>query len=117
MTSPPRWRPPRWTAQRRSLSRTPAGAPAAIPAAAQANRSFPEPATSPSAVWRDPSLHTSIIEVLRRPLEFALRAAVGVEDQPRSGPTGVDGHAQGVADELGPHVVGHGPAHHPAGGQ
>src|SRR5437879_10431970 len=27
------------------------------------------------------------------------------------------GHAQGVADELGPHVVGHGPAHHPAGGQ
>ena len=51
---------------------------------------------------------TSIIEVLRRPVESALAAAVTVEDDP-GGLTAASsgGHLERVGDELGAHVVGH----------
>jgi hypothetical protein len=55
-------------------------------------------------------IDTSIIEVLRRPAEFALGPAVGVVDQSGAGSAGVDGHADGVEDQLGAEVVGHRPA-------
>ena len=42
-----------------------------------------------------------------------LRSPVGMKQQPGGGPAGGDGHAQGVGDQVGLHVVGHGPADHP----
>ncbi len=44
-------------------------------------------------------------------------ASTGVEDEPRRWAAGIDGHAEGVADQLGSHEVGQGAAHHPAGGE
>src|SRR5689334_12899077 len=57
------------------------------------------------------------VEVLRRPLESALHAAVRVVDQPARRLPAADGHQQRVAGELGPEVVGHGPADDLACGQ
>ena len=43
-----------------------------------------------------------LIEVLRRPLEFALRSAVGVVNKLLAGGSAVlDGHADRVEDQLG----------------
>jgi len=52
--------------------------------------------------------------VLRRPLEFALAALIGVMDQAGLGPPASQGHLQGVDDDLGSHVIGHRPADDPA---
>jgi len=53
-------------------------------------------------------INTSAIEVLRRPVEFALTASVAVEDDPGCGPTpNTGGHGERVEDELGAHVLGH----------
>jgi hypothetical protein len=52
--------------------------------------------------------------VLRRPLEFALRALVGVVDQSRVGSAAGDGHLERVDDKLGAQVVGDRPADDPA---
>jgi hypothetical protein len=59
--------------------------------------------------------NTSILEVLRRPVEPALRAVIGMTDRlvPRR-PAPPDGHLQGVDDELGADVIGDGPAHDPS---
>ena len=47
-----------------------------------------------------------------------LRAAVGVGDDAGDGAAaGGDGHAEGVEDELGAHVVGHRVAEQPAGAE
>jgi hypothetical protein len=54
------------------------------------------------------------VEVLRRPVESALAAMVSVMDQTWRGVALGDGHIQGVQDQLGAKVVGHGPAHDPA---
>jgi len=55
--------------------------------------------------------------VLRRPVESALAAAVGVEDHALVGSPGEEGHSQGILDQLGAHVVGQRPADDPATGQ
>ena len=55
--------------------------------------------------------------VLRRPLEPGLAAAVGVEDHARLGVAGGDRVGQRVGDQLGAQVIGHRPAHDPAGGE
>src|SRR3954449_13157193 len=57
------------------------------------------------------------VEVLRRPLESALHAAIRVVDQPGLRPAALQGHHQRVGAELGPEVVGHAPADGLAGGQ
>ncbi len=51
-------------------------------------------------------LGTSVIEVLRRPVELALAAPVGVEDHALGWPASDERHLQGVFDQLGSHVVG-----------
>ena len=54
-----------------------------------------------------------MIEVLRRPVEFALTATVAVEDQPGL-PARValePSHAQGIDDEVARHVRTQAPAH------
>ena len=48
--------------------------------------------------------NTSIIEVLRRPVESALSAAIAVSDQARSWPAQAVGHLERVEDELGAQV-------------
>src|SRR5436305_13148268 len=50
--------------------------------------------------------HTSTIEVLRRPVESALTAAVCVEHCPGLEVAVGDGHVQGVGDQAGAHVGG-----------
>jgi hypothetical protein len=40
---------------------------------------------------------------------------VGVVDQTRRRSTLTDGHIERVEDQLGAQMLGHGPAHHPAG--
>src|SRR5664279_5546923 len=65
----------------------------------------PPPAASPAS--RDPS-HTSAIKVLRRPIESAHAATVGVSDRVSLDP-GRDGSvSQGVGNEFGAHVIGDG---------
>ena len=46
-----------------------------------------------------------------------MRSSVGVKDQPRCGLTLRDGHLEGVTDQVGPHVIGHGEADDAAAGQ
>jgi hypothetical protein len=55
-----------------------------------------------------PSSHLRV-EVLRRPPEFALTAAVGVEDHAVWSAL-VTGHGERVGDEAGAHVIGERPA-------
>jgi hypothetical protein len=55
------------------------------------------------------------VEVLRRPVESALAAVIGVVHQARRGVALADGHVQGVQDQFGAQMVGHRPAHDPAG--
>jgi hypothetical protein len=54
--------------------------------------------------------------VLRRPVECALAAAVGVEGHARLWGTGRDRVGQRVRDQLGAQVVRHGIAHDPPRG-
>src|SRR4051812_26673397 len=56
------------------------------------------------------STATSLVEVLRRPLEPALHPAIGVLDQPAGRLAALDRHHEGVAGELAAEVVGHAPA-------
>jgi hypothetical protein len=58
-----------------------------------------------------------MIEVLRRPIESALHAPVGVVDQVREGLVlaGPDGHLQGVESEIGLEVGADAPAHDHSG--
>src|SRR5919201_3241232 len=80
-TRHPPQRRPRWTARARSPSRTVADAHAAPPAAGQATASaaFLSPQQlNPVVVPSTPPL----LGVLRRPVESALGAAVGVVHQP-----------------------------------
>ena len=58
-----------------------------------------------------------MIEVLRRPFEFTLAAAVGVEDDALLGCSMCEGHREGVFDQFGAHMVGQCPADHPTRGQ
>jgi hypothetical protein len=52
-----------------------------------------------------------MLKVLRRPPEFALTSAVGVEDETTRRASAVDRHLQRVGYELGAHVLGERPAH------
>src|SRR5712691_3177348 len=54
---------------------------------------------------------------LRRPLEPGLAATIRVEDQPGNRPAPAERHLQGLADQVGPHLVGHRPTHHAPRGQ
>jgi hypothetical protein len=54
------------------------------------------------------------LEALRRPLESALTAVVGVMDRPFRRPAPTNGHLERSDDELGAHVLGHRPADDPA---
>ena len=45
-------------------------------------------------------IDTSIIKLLRRPLEFALRAVVGVDDAARCRTAILDGHVEGVHNQV-----------------
>src|SRR4051795_8763479 len=82
-------------------------------------RSTPGPAR-PSAGGHLPRPSTRrygrLTQVLRRPLEPALNAAVRVVDQPRRRLPAPDRHQQRVAGELLAEVVGHAPADDLAGG-
>jgi len=51
------------------------------------------------------------IEVLRRPVEPGLAAAVAVEDHPGGGLTGHQRGGERLDDQAGAQVVGHGVAH------
>ena len=54
--------------------------------------------------------------MLRRPVESALTAAVGVKHGVFAKMAVADGHGEGVGDQAGAHVVGELPADdHPAG--
>jgi hypothetical protein len=55
--------------------------------------------------------NTSGNEVLRRPVESALAAAVGMQDGSGFGAAAPDRHLQGVDDQFGAHVIGDRPAH------
>jgi hypothetical protein len=55
--------------------------------------------------------------VLRRPLEFTLAAAIGMEREALGRAASFDGHGKGVADQRGSHVVGHAEAHDSPAGQ
>jgi hypothetical protein len=55
-----------------------------------------------------------MIEVLRRPVESALRSVIGMGHRlARWRLSSPNGHLHGIHDELGADVVGDGPAHHP----
>jgi hypothetical protein len=58
-----------------------------------------------------------VIEVLRRPVESALAAAVAVEDHPARWPAGDEGGGEGLEDQAGAQVIGHGVADDLAGVQ
>ncbi|MGA5799441.1 hypothetical protein ACPC4G_33785 [Streptomyces cellulosae] len=53
---------------------------------------------------------TSEIRVLRRPVESALGAVIGVYDRSGEAAAGAFGGGQGVDDEIGAHVIGDRPA-------
>jgi hypothetical protein len=54
--------------------------------------------------------------VLRRPVESALGASIGVEhNRGRQLPTQGDRHLEGIFDEVGAHVVAHRPSDHTTG--
>jgi hypothetical protein len=57
-------------------------------------------------------MNTSVIEVLRRPVESALRPVVGVTDRGvvLGGSAPPERHLEGIDDELGPDVIGDRPA-------
>ena len=59
-------------------------------------------------------INTSMIEVLRRPVESALRAAVGMMNELTVGLTASEGHHQCVDDEVGGLSFAHRPADHAA---
>jgi hypothetical protein len=48
--------------------------------------------------------------VLRRPVESALGAVIGVQDRSGEAATGALGGVQGVDNEIGAHVIGDRPA-------
>ena len=48
--------------------------------------------------------------MLRRPIESALAAAIGMMDQARRRLLALDGHGQGCDRQFRPHVVTHRPA-------
>jgi hypothetical protein len=52
--------------------------------------------------------------VLRRPLEFTLRAVIGMVDETLARATVHDGRVECGGDNLGAHVGGHAPANDPA---
>src|ERR1039458_1297991 len=108
MTLPPTEPRPHSIAPWRSRPRNAAPDPAARPVAVPASASCPASATSPSAAWQFPSRNTSIIEVLRRPLESALTAGVRVTDEAveRRMSPGPCGHVQGVDHQSGGHRAG-----------
>jgi hypothetical protein len=54
-------------------------------------------------------------KVLRRPVESALAAVIGMVHQAGGRLALADGHIEGVQDQFGAQVVGHRPAHDPAG--
>jgi hypothetical protein len=78
----------------------------------------------PTAAWNPPALpvspfchvpsRTSIIEMLRRPVEFALTAPVRMKNDALLRGTVIEGHLESVFDQFGAHVIGQGPADHPA---
>jgi hypothetical protein len=68
-----------------------------------------------AAVCALPSNNTSVIKVLRRPVESALRSVVGMMNSPGRRFPIPDRHLQGVHDQFAAEMVGHRPADHPAG--
>ncbi len=87
--------------------------PAATPDQHATAAAAPQAHRSSSCSSRSSPPHTSVIKVLRRPVESALRAAITVENDPALRPTLPQGHRQGVGDQLGAHVVGDRPPDHP----
>jgi len=69
----------------------------------------------PFVACQFPSRNTSIIEVLRRPLESALTSLIRVVDDDTIRTLAGDGHLEGSGDELGVLVGRHRPAHDPPG--
>src|SRR5712692_8421367 len=111
MTSQPPLQLLHSTTRGRSLPRTVADARAASPTDDQVNAS--EDATPDQLV--ETCLFPSqllTVEMLRRPLEFALAAVVGMHHRlTRRWTSTPDGHLHGVDDELGPDVIGDRPPH------
>src|SRR5947208_6438551 len=57
-----------------------------------------------------PSTCTSTIEVLRRPVEFALASVIGVVHDANGGSAMGNGHVERVEHQLGAEMVGHRPS-------
>ena len=99
MPRPPQRPLPHWTARQRSPPRTAADARGASPEAGQVNASA---GAAPDQQLVDVSVLPSqllTVEVLRRPLDSALRAVVAV-DHDTFGLAVLDRHAEGVDDEV-----------------
>jgi hypothetical protein len=116
MINRPLPRPPRSTTPGQSLPRTTADAHAASLAGAPVNALAHEALDQPPDACLLPS-QSLIVEGLRRFLEFALHAAIGVVDQPteRLAPPLPQRHVQRIKRELGMERAGDLPAHHGAG--
>ena len=56
-----------------------------------------------------------MIEVLRRPADFANRSAIRVMDELLVGSSALEAHEEGVDDQIGVGRVGHGPTDDPSG--
>src|SRR2546425_6543746 len=113
MTPRPRLRRPRSRSLWRSRSRTSGLGLAASPAAALASAACPASPRSPSAASRYPSLQHLRLKALRRPVESALAASIGVEDDPFDGGSVASqpgSGSEGVEAQLGAEVVGDRPA-------
>src|SRR5215212_8286380 len=70
-------------------------------------------AIAAAAQPRGRPIHTPLLGMLRRPVESALAAVVGVADQAGWWLSLADGHLQGVQDQFSAQVVGHRPANDP----
>src|SRR5689334_3216675 len=123
MTPQPPPRPPPSSRPRQSAARSPA-APRERAPAGPVNASAaatPDPPPTVAAHRLEPqasaSCHappqTSVIEVLRRPVEFTDRPVVAVENRPGQVAAGHVGGFEGVFDELGAHGAGDRPAGQP----
>src|SRR4051794_15424256 len=101
MTPLPRAPLPQSSPRERSPPRTALGPHATPPSAFPATGSGLDRAALPvAAPASSPPLHTSTIEVLRRPIEFALRPAVGVNHDGAVRLAAGDGRAERHHAEL-----------------
>jgi hypothetical protein len=60
-------------------------------------------------------MNTSVIKVLRRPVESALAASIRMNDQSWGRSPLLDRHVQRITNQLGSHARGHGPANDSTG--